>query len=277
MSEARDFWQEEAQDVAGLVARASSADSFERWAAAFELGELGDSAAVGALRGLLNDDDESVREAAEIALTKIASVDSGGRREARGLLADHVSDEEARASHRRRIHTHMDAPPFTPWKIKSLPVPSKGNGWVIEAAVLEIVQTEGPVTGARVARLYTEGCCMGGGSRVSHSGIQAAIRRLISKGKVARSDGFDSDRPERWVLHERGTAGVVLRQRGTRDLRDIPIDEIREAILANLGRSARRGVDRDRAFEAILAFYGAEKDLQVVGGLLADEWSGLLK
>ena len=58
----KDFWA----NSAVFDERSSSTlskDLFERWAAAFELGELGDPRAVQRLWELLSDDDEFVRQA----------------------------------------------------------------------------------------------------------------------------------------------------------------------------------------------------------------------
>lgn len=273
LSEARDIWEEAPPDLDALLAKAGSDDSFERWASAFELGELADDRAVGALRELSNDDDEHVREAASIALGKLATGDSAARKSAR-IAVEEV--QGARTVTRRRLRSHLDAPSFTPWKIKPLPAPDKGNAWVLEASLMDIILTEGPIPGSRLMRLYAQGCRMNGASGPSASRLHTAIRSLIRKGKVARSDNYGSDIPERWLLHERGAPGIVVRQRGCRELRDLATEEVRAALEASLGPSARRRIERDLAFEQILSFYGAQSELDTVGKLLAAEWADLL-
>lgn len=278
MSEGRDIWGDEQPDLDGLLVEATAGDQFARWAAAFQLGELGDPRAARALRDLLADDDEHVREAAEIALRKLALSDTAARREARSAVAEHDAVVSAQHLRARAVRSHLEAEPFQHWRVKSVPVPDKGNGWVVQTALMDIVQVEGPITGLRLMRLYTNGCQMCGSGGVSRVRIETAIRGLIRKGSIARSDDFRSEKVETWVLHERGKPGVVLRQRGARELRDIPPQEVREAIVASVGRSARRGVDREQAFAALLAFYHASngKDMQEVGRLLTDQWLTVL-
>lgn len=268
MSEARDIWSDGPADLDALLAKASSDDAFERWAAAFELGELADERAVEALRGLSNDDDEHVREAATVGLQKLADGDSAARKAARVAVIEH---DAAAGAPRRRLRSHLDAPAFKAWKVKPVPAPNAGNAWVVEASLMDIILTEGPVTGLRLFRLYQQGCRMCGPASVSTGRLHTAVKSLIHKGKVARSDSYASEQPERWLLHERGTPGVVVRQRGTRELRDISPEEVKAAI-----RSARRGVSGDSAFEQIIAFYHAERELDEVGKLLAGDWAELL-
>lgn len=271
MTEAHDFWSAGQTDLSQLSVKADSEDVFERWATAFELGEAHDPAAIDILKRLLGDDDEHVREAAEVALTKLGHGDEVSR--ARVLER---SQQLARAAQRHRMRTHLEAPPYVAWKLKPVPIPDKSNMWIVEAMLLDAIQTEGPITGSRLFRNYCGGARMLSSATVSSGRLHKALESLLKQGKVVRSDDFTSEHHERWVLHERGTSGVVLRQRGPRELRDIPPDEVRAAIAASAGRLGARGVDRDRAFEQILEFYQAEKELHLVGKLLADEWSSLI-
>ncbi len=271
MTEAHDFWSAGEHDLTLLSAKAGSDDMFERWAAAFELGETRDPASVDLLKTLLGDDDEHVREAAEVALTKLGHGDEVSR--ARVLER---SQQLARAAQRHRMRTHLEAAPYVAWKLKPVPIPDKTNMWIVEAMLFDAIQVEGPVTGSRLFRSYCGGARMLSSATVSTGRLHKALESLLKQGKVVRSDDFTSEHHERWVLHERGTPGVVLRQRGPRELRDIPPDEVRAAIAASAGRLGARGIDRDRAFEQILQFYQAERELDLVGKLLANEWSGLM-
>lgn len=68
--EGKDFWESN-PSFEELVEHTRHPDPFERWAAVFELGELGDPRAVDRLALLSSDSDEMVREAAVAALSKL--------------------------------------------------------------------------------------------------------------------------------------------------------------------------------------------------------------
>ncbi|MDP2402047.1 MAG: hypothetical protein Q8M66_08715, partial [Actinomycetota bacterium] len=161
--------------------------------------------------------------------------------------------------------------------VKRTPDPSCSETWVVETVLFDIVQTEGPVLVERLLRLYRRGCEMNGIKRVSTSKITKALKNLIDQGRVVRSDDYRSDSVERWVVHERGSQGAVLRQRGTRELGEIPPGEVAAALQASVRRS-RGPVDTDAAYEAIITFYEmSPQEASRVGSLLLDEWASLLQ
>lgn len=273
MSEARDFWGG-GEGVERIDALVGSLDLFERWAAAIQLGETGGPGAAERLKRLLQDDEEYVREAAELSLKRLAAGDGAGRSAARVVSAEHAATQAP--GHRRRIRSHTEAATFSQWKVKRLPEPTPENEWVVETLLLDIIQVEGPIRGSRLMRLYAQGCRMSGSSNVSHSRLYRAVKSLLAAGAIARSDDFRSDRVESWILHERGTPGVMLRQRGSRELRDIPPNEVVAGLAASTRRSSRGGLDRDLAFGQIIEFYDAGKELHLVGALLTNEWASIL-
>lgn len=67
-------------ELAEVLARASSSQSSERWAAAIELGDLGGHAAARQLRGMSSDDpDETVRRAAKCVLERLPADEDSER------------------------------------------------------------------------------------------------------------------------------------------------------------------------------------------------------
>jgi hypothetical protein len=263
----KDFWgRDSAFDE--LKTRAASQDSFERWAAAFELGELGDARAVEGLRALLSDPDEYVRQVAETALTKLAS--SLGTLPALAMGRDGLVRMQP-------LRSFSDAPPYIAWKIKPLPAPARDNAWVVEAALAEIVEVEGPILGKRLFKLYSAGVEMQTGKRGNHPvHLSAALCRLIDRGRVVRSDDFASPRAEHWIVHRIGTSPVLARQRGRRELDEIPVNEAREVLRALAAIEPGRKMDRERIFQLLILFYQADRELHKIGGLLAENWASLL-
>ncbi|NTU70971.1 MAG: HEAT repeat domain-containing protein [Coriobacteriia bacterium] len=267
--EGKDFWESN-PDFDALVERTRNPDSLERWAAIFELGERGDARAADRLRLLTSDSDEFVRDAARSALAKInvEVLRESGTLEADGSTC---------VTRARRMRTHLDAPVYTAWKTRPVPTPSRGGTWVIHTVVQEIVEVEGPVTGGRVLSLYCRAVSPNTMSQVPHAPIRSAIERLVKKGKLVRCDDFSSDKVEEWTLQRVGSPCACVRQRGLRELKEIPATEVREALLSMAGPAARRrGLDHERAFELIVSFYAAEKELEKIGLLLTNQWRGLL-
>lgn len=276
MSEACDQWAQYRLNLDELLSSAQDPDPCLRWAAALELARCSDSRATETLRALLSDVDEDVRAAADAALRQLANEVSYERGRARVALQEHEEIQASRRRGSRRVKTHLEAETFDPWRIKRTPDPSSAETWVVETVLFDIVETEGPLLVERLLRLYRRGCEINGIKSVSTARITKALKSLIAKGRVVRSDDYRSDRVERWVVHECGSPGVVLRQRGTRELRDIPPGEVAAALQASVRRS-RGVVDMNAAYEAIIAFYEmSPQEASHVGSLLLDEWSSLL-
>lgn len=267
--EGKDFWESN-PSIDDLVERTRDGDPLERWAAVFELGELGDARAVDRLKLLTSDSDEFVRDAARSALGKI---DLEILREAGSLDA---SDSTC-VTRAKRLKTHLDAPAYVAWKTRPLPVPSRGRTWIIDTVLQEIAEVEGPVTSGRAVSLYCQAASPNNLSSVPRAPIAAGIARLVKNGKLTRCDDFTSEKVEDWVLQRAGSPCNCVRQRGPRELKEIPISEVREALRSMGGPAARRrGLDRERAFELIVSFYAAERELEKIGLLLTNQWRGLL-
>lgn len=262
MSEARDFWGG-AGDFDSLVERTRSNDPLERWAAAFELGELGDERAADRLRMLLSDSDEFVREAADSALRKL---DPDILRRA----------SAAHAAKAKRLRSSDEAADYRAWRTRPLPQPSSDSVHIVSTVVMEIVDVEGPVRGHRVMSLY--GCAVNPDrpSSLRAEPVRRTIRELVRAGRIVRCDDGTCERVDDWVVNRSDGPTVLVRRRGPRELKDIPADEVRAAFYALNGVSAkRRGFD-DAAFAQMLEFYGAERQLHLVAGLLTEEWRSLL-
>jgi HEAT repeat protein len=273
--EGRDFFGE-GTSLDALIERADSSNPMERWAAVIGLGEDGSEGAVHTLRAYLDDPDEYVRDAARSALLKFDRA---------VLLRAGLAAQPDRVPIRIyqpgsiRFATHLEAPRHTVWKIRPLPDIAKDNMWLVDAAIIDIVDTEGPVTGHRLHHLYSRGAWPNEPWKLSSGKLQMAVDRLIRQHLISRSDDMTSDQLAGRILHRTGSQGVVVRQRGTRELRDIPVNEVRQVLL-ELSRSLDGSLklDNNRAFQLIFDFYNIEQqEYHVVGKLLAEEWSSLLR
>jgi len=182
----KDFWEAD-RGFDELIAQTRSADPLERWAAVFELGELGDIRAAERLRLLASDADEFVREAATAALTKLDPL----------LLQQlaHESSERAAASIRRlrRARSEGEMPKYTDWKTRPLPQPDGASQLFVQANVLEIVDVEGPVCGHRVIMLYGRCISLDQPSKLKSSHVKRAVEDLVASQRLCRSDDMTSE------------------------------------------------------------------------------------
>ena len=268
MAERQEFF-EVTIDFERLEDHARSDDSTLRWASAIELSQLGTKEAISLLWGLTADRDEYVRDAAKIGLKSCDQVLVGKVLAEKWVPDDDKPDAEAKLKH--GIAKHI------PWKVRPLDVPSTENEWAVDAAILNIIQTEGPVTGARILRLYGMAACPDNPRRIPKSRIQSAVKRLERRNLVTRAWEMAGKDFEYWTLHAEASPDVLVREQGMRKLNEIPANEIIARMRENLGDSFETTNQNDR-FKLLLTLYGIKQaELHKVGELLTNEWSSILE
>lgn len=255
-----------------LESHANDSDTTLRWSAAVELAEVGEIWALLILWKLRDDEDEYVRLVAERGL-------ASAPRELQLELATELNQEFA-----ARLEGPLGSiqgtgdglAPFHPWKTRPLDPPSPENDWAVGSAVTDIVQTEGPITGARLIRLYGESAFRDSPKRINRYRVQKAVEALISRARLARLDSSGSSDLMDWTLAIYGVSGVVPRERGARRVSEIPPVEVSAALEKSLGLRARR-LNNDRRFQEILGLYEIQpNEYHLVGAALEKEWRELL-
>ncbi len=268
MAERQEFF-EVTIDFERLEDHARSDDSTLRWASAIELSQLGTEDAISLLWSLTTDRDEYVRDAAKIGLKSCDQVLVGKVLAAKWV--PDVAEPDAELKIKSGVAKH------TPWKVRPLDVPSTENEWAVDAAILNIIQTEGPVTGARILRLYGMAAYPDNPKRIPKSRIQSAVKRLERRNVVARAWEMGGKDFEYWTLHAEGAPEVAIREQGMRKLSEIPATEIIARMRENLGDSFESTSQNDR-FKLLQSLYGIKQsELHKVGELLTNEWSSLLE
>jgi hypothetical protein len=265
MMERREFF-EVTIDFSKLENHALSSDSTMRWASAIELGQLGTEDAISLLWSLTTDADENVRDAAKLGLNQCDQKLLGK------VLATKwvVEPERKRETQTQGVEKHI------PWKVRPLEVPSPENEWAVDAAVLNIIQTEGPLTGARLLRLYGNATYPNNPRKLPKSRIQTAFKRLERRGLVSHIQDFSAGEIEYWTLYANGSAEVLVREQGLRKLGEIPVTEVIARLKLNMGDEFEYASQDDR-FQILLNVYAIKQaELHIVGDILAKEWSSLL-
>lgn len=264
MSERKDFFALTI-DFELLESHARSKDSTIRWAAAIELGQVGSEEAVSLLWSLTTDSDENVRDAANLGLQQCDQVIVG-----KVLATKWVAPEIPET-------TDSDAVgKFIPWKVRPLEVPSSENEWAVDAAVLNIIQVEGPVCVSRVLRLYGNAAYPNNPRKMPKSRLQTAIKRLEKRNLIQHIVGSSNEHVETWTLYLIGTPEVKVRDQGQRKLTEIPVTEVIARLKYTLGEDFDYASQNDRV-KALMNIYGIKQsELHLLGAVMANEWADLL-
>lgn len=252
-----------------LLENAVSTDPTARWAAAIELGQLGDEDAAKALWKLKIDNDENVRAAADLAINELDRYVLERALKELNLEVASVIDEI------ETDYSYEDVEQHVAWKIRTLPDPKEESEWAIDAAIINIVTVEGPLTGARLLSLYGRAVFPNAPKKISKFRVKLALERLRKRNIISRSDTSRSDEIETWIIHRAGYPGVLVRTKGLRLLSEIPVNEVKALINQKLFGAA--ATNKDRQFKVIMEHYEiAPKELYIAGALLEKEWSTLL-
>ena len=266
MAERKEFF-EVTVNFEELEVHARSKDSTLRWVSAIELGQIGTEEAASLLWSLTTDADENVRDAAKLGLNQCDPVIVGKVLSTKWTVEP--SDESDVSVGSMAMHVA--------WKIRPLDIPTPENEWMVDAAVLNIIQMEGPITGARLMRLYGSAVYPDSPKRLSKSRITSAAKRLQRRFLVARADDLSGVELDFWTLYNIGGSEIVIREQGQRRLGEIPASEVRACVKQEMGERFERA-SRDDRFAVLLSIYGIKpRDFHIVGAILENEWQGLLK
>ncbi len=266
MSERKDFF-DVTVDFEDLGKHAFSSDTTLRWAAAIELGQIGTEEAISLLWSLTTDSDENVRDAAKVGLNQSDQILVGkvlaNKWTVEPTVEDHGSDT--------LMSKHIA------WKVRPLDPPTPENEWIVDAAVLNIIQTEGPITSTRLMKLYGRAVYPNTPQKLPRSRIANAVKRLEKRHLIGRADDMTKSELEMWTLYAIGRPAVVIREQGQRLLGEIPSSEVRTCISEVMGDRFEDSSQDDR-FAILLSTYAIKpKDYHIIGALLENEWVGLLK
>ena len=156
--------------------------------------------------------------------------------------------------------------PYKAWEGDQLPHPDTANKSEIADSLLSIIATEGPITLDRAYRIYIKGA---GAKRVTRnvkSKLDFALKALQDREEIirnrfsipSRKDQFSmSSWEDQIVVWINDTSPVVLREKGERDLYDIPIDEIKELI--NFKYNEDPSIDSESLMRFILDVYNLRR------------------
>jgi hypothetical protein len=253
--ERRSFFSAEI-DQDELSVKAKSSSDVDRWLAAVALGQVHELWAFELLRTLKTDKDDNTRTAANNALKQFP----------KSFFELQNSDFEHSA----------DDFEVGIWKVRPLPTYEASNRDLFLGAVMDIVATEGPVTGGRIQSRLSNATAINGGRRVSKGRLQTLLDELLKSNLLTRADShLDSDDVELWIVHAPGMPEFVVRGRDGRDITEIPVNEAKAVLLEN--RATRRNpANRDAGFRVLMEQYGIKpNEFFLVGEAMEHQWQTL--
>ncbi|WP_196073285.1 AAA domain-containing protein [Nakamurella alba] len=146
------------------------------------------------------------------------------------------------------VHTPLGT--YVEWVPRELPPVSQGNRKQILPGILDIVGVEGPILAGRLYRLYAKAAGQNRTGAAIKRVLADVVKHALRDGTLARID--DRSTPEEITLYLPETEPVLVRDRGPRDLTDIPRSEVR-ALMDLLELGAELDEDGRRA---VLGEYG---------------------
>lgn len=124
--------------------------------------------------------------------------------------------------------------PYTEWAVRRLPDPRTASSTLVQAGLLEILQSEGPICVDRLFRLYARGAGIQRVKERVRASLDAAMGVLARNGDINRRTetlpgfgDYDSSVNVVWIA---GKPDVIVRRRGSRDLEEVPLTELVEAL-----------------------------------------------
>ena len=117
--------------------------------------------------------------------------------------------------------------PYSEWEESGLPHPSATHPFGAVPGLRRIIETEGPVTTGRAYKVYIRGSGSTRVTKLARSRLDQAVKRLLDQkqaqiDELGRPGGSEYQR----VLRVPGSAPVVVREIGSRDLYEVPMNEV---------------------------------------------------
>lgn len=168
---------------------------------------------------------------------------------------DSILNSAERAVSSGAANPAITLPPYDAFTGDELPDPKISHYTEIIPALVEIVAVEGPATVRTVLDRYRVGAGYGKLRGPTRDAITSALGFALTSRRIVRLS-TDIDDPSGDIIALPDTPKIRLRERGPRDLDDIPVDEI-----AELARMLEIPEDEDEAIalRRLLDAYGLKR------------------
>lgn len=145
--------------------------------------------------------------------------------------------------------------PYSEWSGSGLPHPNDTHPFGILPGMRSIIEAEGPLTAERAFKLYVRGTGYKRVTKAVQNQLDTVIDRLLSQ-KEIEIDLLDNQIEEsaQRVIRMKGARPVVLRQIGTREMYEVPLNEV--AHLIKHRKEQRPNSTHDDLMRYVLNSYG---------------------
>ena len=117
--------------------------------------------------------------------------------------------------------------PYSEWEDGGLPHPSATHPFGAVPGLRRIIETEGPVTTDRAYKVYIRGSGSTRVTKLARSRLDQAVKRLLDQKQVQIDElGNPGDGEYQRVLRVPGSPEIVAREIGSRDLYEVPLNEV---------------------------------------------------
>ena len=150
----------------------------------------------------------------------------------------------------------------------SAPDPRSISTTDLAGTLREIIETEGPILTERLYRVYIWSSNLGRAGRQVRANLNKALKNLENQNIVTIVRKGSGGGYAEATIRMADSPAVILRDRGERNLDEIPIDELAQVYC--LIRSESHGGDEDSIFREVLARYGLTRMTANVRGRLKE-------
>ncbi|MDE0169078.1 MAG: hydroxyacid dehydrogenase [bacterium] len=145
--------------------------------------------------------------------------------------------------------------PYTEWEESGLPHPSSTHAFGAVPGLRKIIETEGPVTTDRAYKVYVRGSGSTRVTKLVRTKLDQAVARLLDQKQVQVDElGVAGSREAQRVLRVPGGVPVVVREIGSRDLYEIPLNEVVALMERRLDKHP--GASHEELMRHVLNSYG---------------------
>ena len=145
--------------------------------------------------------------------------------------------------------------PYSEWEGDGLPHPSSTHPFGAVPGLRRIIETEGPVTTDRAYKAYIRGSGSTRVTKPARSKLTQAVNRLLDQNQVQIDElGSPGDGEYQRVLRVPGSPEIVVREIGSRDLYEVPLNEV--AALMERRLEIHPGASHEDLMRYVLDTYG---------------------
>jgi transcriptional regulator with XRE-family HTH domain len=157
----------------------------------------------------------------------------------------------------------IELPPYFEWKVRPLADPRTMSLTDVAREIIEIVEAEGPVVGARVYRLRLAAAGIASETKELRSVLNRAAAAAVRSGRLLADNERDERTQKYLVLRAAGVEQVTPRARGDRSMLEVPLREIAEVV--GMTNAHRRGGNVAEIQHEIFAAFGiAGSNIQIL-------------